>query len=194
MANSHAATVKETTTLLIGFDSAWTAHNSGAIVGVLSGADGSFRELGPPQIVNYAQGQEVILAWQTELAPAATIILLDQPTIVPNPEGHRPVENIVGSMVSRRYGGMQPANTSQTERTRVSCMDVPDPVRWLGKPSRSGRWRRGDRGGLAARTATKQRMSGKVVLPGGFTVSEGELKTFIFPPASNSLSACAAGR
>ena len=45
--------------------------------------------------------------------PTSTIILLDQPTIVKNLTGQRPVENIVGSAISRRRGGMQPANTSK---------------------------------------------------------------------------------
>lgn len=48
-------------------------------------------------------------------APSTTIALLDQPTIVTNTTGQRPVENIVGSAVSLRHGGMQPANTSRTE-------------------------------------------------------------------------------
>ena len=47
--------------------------------------------------------------------PTATIVLLDQPTIVNNTTGQRPVENIVASAVSLRYGGMQPANTSKEE-------------------------------------------------------------------------------
>lgn len=42
-------------------------------------------------------------------------MLLDQPTIVTNATGQRPVENLVGSPVSLRYGGMQPANTSRGE-------------------------------------------------------------------------------
>jgi len=42
-------------------------------------------------------------------------MLLDQPTIVNNAAGQRPVENIVGSPVSRRYGGMQPANIAKEE-------------------------------------------------------------------------------
>lgn len=32
-----------------------------------------------------------------------------------SPAGQRPVENLVGSPVSRRYGGMQPANTARRE-------------------------------------------------------------------------------
>jgi predicted RNase H-like nuclease len=102
-------------TLLVGFDSAWTRTNSGALVGVLLLDDGTFRELGPPQMVDYPQAQAVILKWQTERAPISTIILLDQPTIVENSTGQRIVENILGPTVSRRRGGMQPANTSRKE-------------------------------------------------------------------------------
>ena len=103
------------TTLLVGFDSAWTRTNSGALVGVLRLDDGTFDELGPPRIVDYSQAQGVILKWQAEQLPTSTIVLLDQPTIVENPTGQRTVENIVGSAVSRRHGGMQPANTSREE-------------------------------------------------------------------------------
>jgi len=115
MADRHKATDEPQTTLLIGFDSAWTANNSGALVGVLRSDDGTFRELGPPQIANYRQAQAAISEWQAELAPEATIILLDQPTIVQNATGQRPVENIVGAIVGVRYGGMQPANRSKKE-------------------------------------------------------------------------------
>jgi predicted RNase H-like nuclease len=103
------------TILLVGFDSAWTPTNSGAIVGVLQLDDGMFNELGPPQIVDYREAERVILKWQAEHVPTATIVLLDQPTIVKNATGQRPVENLVGSPVSLRYGGMQPANTGKAE-------------------------------------------------------------------------------
>ena len=103
------------TTLLVGFDSAWTPTNSGALVGVLQRDDETFRELGPPMVVNYTEAEDVIVKWQAELAPTSTIVLLDQPTIVKNATGQRPVENLVGSPVSLRYGGVQPANTSRAE-------------------------------------------------------------------------------
>ena len=108
MKDMSKTTDQKRTALLVGFDSAWTAHNSGALVGVLRFDGGNYQELGTPQMVNYPQAQEVISKWQDELAPTATIVLLDQPTIVQNQRGQRPVENIVGSAVSRRYGGMQP--------------------------------------------------------------------------------------
>jgi predicted RNase H-like nuclease len=102
-------------TLLIGFDSAWTATKCGAIVGALSSSDGVVRALGPPQTADYNEAADVILKWQVALRPTSTIVLLDQPTIVGNASGQRPVENIVGSPVSSRYGGMQPANTNRKE-------------------------------------------------------------------------------
>ena len=67
------------------------------------------------RLSNYTHAQAAISEWQAELAPEATIILLDQPTIVQNATGQRPVENIVGAIVGVRYGGMQPANRSKKE-------------------------------------------------------------------------------
>lgn len=103
------------TTLLVGFDSAWTPNNSGALVGAIRFNDGTLHSLGMPQIVDYREAEVLILKWQAKEAPTATIVLLDQPTIVKNTRGQRPVENIVGSPVSLRYGGMQPANTAREE-------------------------------------------------------------------------------
>jgi predicted RNase H-like nuclease len=103
------------TARLVGFDSAWTAANAGALVGLFRCEDRTFQELGPPQVVDYRKAEQVILEWQRTLNPASTIVLLDQPTIVRNRSGQRPVEHIVGSSVSLRYGGMQPANTAKTE-------------------------------------------------------------------------------
>ena len=114
--NEQLGVQKESmSTLLVGFDSAWTPTNSGAIVGVLRAGDGTFRELGSPQVVNYREAENTIAAWQLQQKPEATIVLLDQPTIVNNASGQRPVENLVGSPVSRRYGGMQPAYTAKKE-------------------------------------------------------------------------------
>jgi predicted RNase H-like nuclease len=102
-------------TLLVGFDAAWTSTNSGAIVGVLRRSDGTFRELGLPFTADYREAEAIILTWQAELMPATTMVLVDQPTIVTKCYGQRPVEDIVGALVSRRGGGMQPANTSKAK-------------------------------------------------------------------------------
>ena len=102
------------TTLLIGFDSAWTAKNSGALVGVLCGERDRYIELGSPITANFAEAERIIDRWKLQLSPSVTGQLLDQSTIVRNATGQRPVEHIVGSAISRRYGGMQPANRSRT--------------------------------------------------------------------------------
>ncbi len=101
--------------LLIGFDSAWTPNNEGAIVATLRHDDGSYEELGPPRSSSFPAAAEQVHAWRSAHRPTTTLILLDQPTIVRNERGQRPVENLVGSPVSHRYGGVQPASTSRTE-------------------------------------------------------------------------------
>jgi predicted RNase H-like nuclease len=100
-------------TLIVGFDSAWTATNQGAVVGLIRHADGSFQLLGLPFVADFDAAERAIKAWQAEHAIERTIILIDQPTIVREATGQRPVENIVASAVSRRFGGMQPANTGR---------------------------------------------------------------------------------
>lgn len=99
----------------MGFDSAWTVNKSGAIVGLIYREDGTFLEIGLPQTVNYPEAALLILKWQAEFSPTKTVIMLDQPTIVNNTTGQRAVENIVGSPVGRRYGGVQPANTEKED-------------------------------------------------------------------------------
>lgn len=101
-------------TLLVGFDAAWSAGNAGAIVGAMIDGRGRATELGPPQPATYRQAQSIIDAWRAADDPAATLILLDQPTIVANASGQRPVEHLVCAAISRRRGGMQPAYTANT--------------------------------------------------------------------------------
>jgi predicted RNase H-like nuclease len=103
------------TKLVVGFDSAWTSTNAGAIVAVLLDGNGITHELGLPDVANFPTAEKKILSWQAEHRPESTIVFLDQPTIVTNPAGQRPVEHIVSSVVCRRYGAIQPANTSKLE-------------------------------------------------------------------------------
>ena len=103
------------TTLLVGFDSAWTPGKRGAITAALRRRDGTFQEVAAPKEADFPHAQAHIVDWQAQHSPQSTLILIDQPTIVVNGSGQRPVENIVSASVSRRRGGMQPANTSRTE-------------------------------------------------------------------------------
>lgn len=102
------------TSLVIGFDSAWSMKNSGAMVGALKTGN-HWRSLGIPLVVNLEEAANLIKGWQEKHQPITTLILIDQPTVVPNMRGQRPVENIVGSSVSRRYGGVQPSSRSKQE-------------------------------------------------------------------------------
>lgn len=103
------------TTLLVGFDSAWTRMNVGAIVGTVLQDDGNVTELGLPRLVQYEKAAEIIRQWQATHNASSTLVLLDQPTIVVNEVRQRPVEQIVCPSVSRRRGGMQPGNRARED-------------------------------------------------------------------------------
>lgn len=105
----------EMSILLVGFDSAWTVGNAGGLVAVIQCPDGTIRELEPPECVGFSQASQRIQEWQGVHAPTSTVILIDQPIVVPNQTGQRPVENLVAAPVSSRYGGVQPANIGRVE-------------------------------------------------------------------------------
>ena len=77
--------------------------------------DGTFREVGPLQTADYREAAAVILNWQSEENPAATVVLLDQPTYREERHWTLLVENLVGSPVSLHMAALQPANTSKME-------------------------------------------------------------------------------
>ena len=54
------------TNLLVGFDSAWTDNNSGAVVGVLRADDGTLQELGLPLGADFCEAERIIGEWQSE--------------------------------------------------------------------------------------------------------------------------------
>ena len=62
-------------------------------------------------------------------------VALDQPTIVPNTTGSRPVDRVAGSLIGFIGGGIQPAN-----RSRVGMFDEGAPI-WRFKKG-PGRQRR----------------------------------------------------
>jgi predicted RNase H-like nuclease len=101
--------------LLVGFDAAWTARGTGAIVAVLRTRSGEVEELGPPRLVSYADAIHQLERWQAEHRPASTLVMLDQPTIVNNASSWRTVEAIVSSPIASHGGAMQPANTSRVD-------------------------------------------------------------------------------
>jgi predicted RNase H-like nuclease len=96
----------------VGFDSAWSdnAKATGAITAICL-----CKEVvvgwHPPQSVSFDGALAFIQ--RARSTDGATIVALDQPTIVPNAAGMRPVERVAASLVSWLGGGVQPSNTSR---------------------------------------------------------------------------------
>lgn len=95
--------------ICIGFDSAWTDNPKapGAIcaVGVEDGRQTLFHA---PQLASFHQALSFIRCHRSR--DGVTLLALDQPTVVPNLVGVRPVERVAASLVSWLGGGVQPSN------------------------------------------------------------------------------------
>lgn len=99
-------------TSIIGFDSAWTdqvkAPGAASIIRLVG--DGP-TEFVPPRLSSFAQALSIIEAERLDYDRC--FIALDQPTIVPNAAGSRPVDKVAASLISWVGGGVQPANRSK---------------------------------------------------------------------------------
>lgn len=93
----------------IGFDSAWTDNRvaPGAIcaVGLDEGRAVRFHS---PRLVSFAEALTFI--GEVRSNKGVTLVALDQPTVVANATGLRPVERVAASLVSWLGGGVQPSN------------------------------------------------------------------------------------
>ena len=95
--------------IYIGFDSAWADNPKapGAIcaVGIKDSVPVQFHE---PRLVSFDQALRFIREVRSD--KGNTLVALDQPTLVPNSTGMRPVERVAAALVSWLGGGVQPAN------------------------------------------------------------------------------------
>jgi len=95
--------------IYIGFDSAWADNPKapGAIcaVGIKDGVPVQFHD---PRLVSFDQALKFIQGVRSD--NGTTLVALDQPTLVPNLTGMRPVERVAAALVSWLGGGVQPAN------------------------------------------------------------------------------------
>jgi predicted RNase H-like nuclease len=94
--------------VLIGFDSAWTdsSKNPGAATAyVIEG--GQRPTFYPPRLATFGDALELIGEWTAEAD--YVLIAIDQPTVVPNNDGARPVDRVASSLISTLGGGVQPA-------------------------------------------------------------------------------------
>lgn len=97
---------------VVGFDSAWTDKPKapGAICVIRLDGDGAHLYLAP-RLASFAEALDVIRGESSDAQKC--VVALDQPTIVPNLGGSRPVDKVAGSLISWVGGGVQPANRSK---------------------------------------------------------------------------------
>lgn len=100
------------TTSVVGFDSAWTDNPKapGAICVVRIDVKGARLHV-EPRLASFCEAAAIIEAERREVSKC--IVALDQPTIVPNLSGSRPVDKVAGALISWVGGGVQPANRSK---------------------------------------------------------------------------------
>ncbi len=102
-----------------GFDSAWTRTNRGAIAHLV--VEEGEVELGAPETASFDEA----LASINRVGAGADlhIIAIDQPLIVPNPTGSRPVEGVFRPLLGHLGGAIQPSNTG-----RIGMFDAEAPL------------------------------------------------------------------
>ncbi len=93
-----------------GFDSAWTATGVGSMATIRRDEDGSLCLIQPEPCAFDAAS--MVFSRHAQDA-ALQMIGIDQPLIVPNAAGQRPVERAVSHVIGRLGGGVQPANRSR---------------------------------------------------------------------------------
>jgi predicted RNase H-like nuclease len=105
-------TAREPEFVVVGFDSAWADNpkKPGAICAVVF-EGGRPLEWHEPLHTGFAGALDFIR--RVERPRAGLLLALDQPTIVRNTIGARPVDKTAGSLISWLGGGVQPANTGK---------------------------------------------------------------------------------
>jgi len=116
----------KTSTSIIGFDSAWTDNPRapGAVCIIRFDAAGHILFV-EPEHASFSRALELIRLEQAN--SPRVLVAVDQPTIVKNATGCRPVERVVSSYISWIGGGVQPSN-----RGRLGMFDDAAPI-WAFK-------------------------------------------------------------
>ena len=98
--------------IIFGFDSAWTddPKSPGAICAIAFDREGK-ATVALPELVSFSNAISTID--ERKQAFSLCLVAIDQPTIVPNDKGCRPVDRVAASVVSFAGGGVQPANTNK---------------------------------------------------------------------------------
>ena len=120
----------------VGFDSAWAGKDPGGIAAATFSQD-RLLETRLPEPAGFDHAAAIV----EELASTHDYVLvaIDQPTVVPNQTGSRPVDRVAASLISRLRGGVQPANRGKTKSGRTIQSKVrmfgPDAPIWQIPPT-----------------------------------------------------------
>lgn len=105
-------TNRQSSEIIFGFDSAWMdkPRAPGAICAI------TFNKMGiagfkQPRLASFAQALKFIEKERPDFD--VSLVAIDQPTVVPNTTGSRPVDKVAAALVSFVGGGVQPANRSK---------------------------------------------------------------------------------
>ena len=96
----------------VGFDSAWTGRNKGAITYVVFQRD-MLLKVRKPQSSSFLDAARIIKELQKECDDV--LVAIDQPTIVPNQSHSRPVDRVAGALMGRIGSAAQPANRNKAD-------------------------------------------------------------------------------
>ena len=94
----------------VGFDSAWAGRAPGGI----AWATFSNRRLETctePQLAGFDDAERIIETLRTD--HDYVLVAIDQPTVVPNQTGQRPVDGVARALIGKLRSGVQPANRSK---------------------------------------------------------------------------------
>lgn len=109
----------------VGFDSAWAGNAPGGIASASFSIDGLV-ETRLPEPASFDHAAAIVE--ELESSHDYVLLAIDQPTVVPNQTGSRPVERVAASLISRLGGGVQPANQGKTKSGRT----MPSKVEMFG--------------------------------------------------------------
>lgn len=100
--------------LLIAFDSAWTANNRGGMAIVLA-APGGLTTILAPMNCSFGEAEKRVADVIRQGLADRVILALDQPLIVANEEGRRPVDGAASRVVGKFCSAVQPASLKRSQ-------------------------------------------------------------------------------
>lgn len=126
----------------VGFDSAWAGHQAGAMAWVVF-QDEVLEKAPSPRLVGFADAAEIIEDLQRECDDV--LVAIDQPIVVPNDTGSRPVDFVVDSLMQHLNSHAQMANRTQPNPNRYMFGDEAPVWKFMSKIGPGGYSGRTDR-------------------------------------------------